>query len=471
LTDSTAAREFDTAGTHDFDRVFVVAATAAYAFALVWTYVKYLSVVWNYAGFTYQSPGEGLSLLSFVFAISPAIAMPRAILTPRVFITWLIYLTVYIPSMLLPVLMGNLSDVTCLELMTALAVGFGLVILPELRLGAVHSKPMVTLSEKAFWQLFTLLYVILNIWVLISFGGQLHLVSLADVYTQRGSADSVLRSSFVGYAIGVLGGALNPFLMAVGLKRRPLLYVIGAVGQVLLFSTTASKLVILSPLLILGVYLLLFWRRSRFGVLPLVLVVSGVAVSLGLLGSVLQTSKSSPLLSFALSLVYTRTFGMVGILTSVYAEFFQTHALTYFSHIVLVRNFWPYPYGDALGLVIGGYMFPGDADVMDANASFFATDGIAALGIPGIVLAGALFRQFVWLFDSSANRQNTDVACAALVPVLMSVANASMFTTLLSNGGAALAVILYVYCYGVDTHGAQRSPSIAAGDRRLTSRR
>ena len=90
------------------------------------------------------------------------------------------------------------------------------------------------------------------------------------------------------------------------------------------------------------------------------------------------------------------------------------------------------------------FITPG-IDVMDANASFLATDGMAAWSFAGVVFSGVLFRGFIWLFDKAANHKTLALSCCALVPALISVTNASIFTTLLTNGAGLLAILIYLY--------------------------
>jgi len=140
-----------------------------------------------------------------------------------------------------------------------------------------------------------------------------------------------------------------------------------------------------------------------------------------------------------------RAFCITGVMMAFYATFFLAHPLTHFSHILIMRIFIHYPYPDSVGEVIGRYIVPGA--VFDANASFWATDGMAALGFYGIVLAGILFRLVFRLFDGQVQGTDMKVACVALVPLLMSVTNSSLFTSMLSGGGGALLVLLYAWSH------------------------
>jgi len=104
-----------------------------------------------------------------------------------------------------------------------------------------------------------------------------------------------------------------------------------------------------------------------------------------------------------------------------------------------VGLFVHYPYQMTLGEVIGYDLVTSD---LDANASFYATDGYAALGAVGVVLIGPIFG----LFLSVANAMTASslrMACAAFVPFVMIVSNSSLFTSLLSGGGFLLLLLVY----------------------------
>jgi hypothetical protein len=201
---------------------------------------------------------------------------------------------------------------------------------------------------------------------------------------------------------------------------------------------------LLSAAIVPALYILLF-RKPPFRLHRVGFAFSFAAAGLALVSAGIYNGPSS-LFQFFFTLLYMRTFCMVGVLMSFYTEFFQTHPYTYFSHINVVRAYVPYPYSEALGNVIGHFMVPEvGGQVMDANASFLATDGMAALGFAGVVLSGIFFRIFIGIFNVAVDFKVLALGCCALVPLLMSVTNASLFSSLLTNGGGVLAVVLYFY--------------------------
>lgn len=415
---------------------------SSFMLALVWTYVFAIAPSLTYLGFTYFRPDNDVAALAAVLGLAPIFLLKASIDRPGDFVRWILYFGLYVPCVILPPFMGRLSNPDIERLLFALAAAFLIIAIPSGRLNIVRSGPL-KIRRDFFWQCFFLAYGALNLWLLVAFGGHLRLVGFADVYAQRAASDDVLDGSLIGYASGFLSGGFNPFLMAYGLhKRRYGLFAIGAGGQVLVFATAALKSVVVSVIVIPAFYFLLF-RRGGFSLTRIGLTFASSAVILALLAEELYSQRNT-VAQALFSLVYMRAYCMPGVLAAVYTEFFLTHKLTFFSHVGLFRSFIHYPYGDALGHVIGGYMLPIGAP-MDANASFLMTDGMAAAGFAGIVVSGVFCRIFIWLFDASVSESNIPIACCALIPVLITVMNTSLFSAMLTGGAAMLAVLLYFH--------------------------
>src|SRR5690606_22155438 len=97
------------------------------------------------------------------------------------------------------------------------------------------------------------------------------------------------------------------------------------------------------------------------------------------------------------SVLISRTIGNGGLLTFWYDDFFQNNPYTYYSHINFVNLIsQSYPYDRELGLLIGRAYWH---EKMNANANFWATDGIAAMGILGTFLANIIMAVILFLLD------------------------------------------------------------------------
>jgi hypothetical protein len=294
------------------------------------------------------------------------------------------------------------------------------------------------------------------VYVLYVFREDLSFSDLYDVYGQRALSSDVASGSLVGYATGILSGCMNPFLISIGLfgKRRTLI-VLGLLGQIFIYSTFASKAVLISGFLIPVLYVLVFRSRSidawKLGSIACISIIIPL-----LLLALVEDIDSSAFVENVVALVFMRTYGMVGALTGIYHDFFSNNPITYFSHVNAVRLFIDYPYPTSIGETIGASM---GLD-MNANANFFATDGLESAGLPGVVVTGLFVGLILNLADKVIVPANVRLLCVASVPVAISLANSSMFTTLLTGGWIALIALCRVWD-GSLNHRPSVRPSLA----------
>jgi hypothetical protein len=132
-----------------------------------------------------------------------------------------------------------------------------------------------------------------------------------------------------------------------------------------------------------------------------------------------------------------RTLSIGGLLNVMYFNFFSSHPYTYFSHVNIINFFTGiYPYGNkGLGQVVGSYFL---SDDLNANANFWATDGIASLGVVGILLISILVYYFLVLINGVSKGLNIVFVSLVFIPLIGSLLNTSFFSTLLTGGGFLL---------------------------------
>lgn len=411
-------------------RVAVLAGACCYTAAYQVLYITYLSKAFGYYGFDYQTPPLAVVVLSWILSLIPVLWSPLELSRPSQLIYWVVYFTVFIPTMFVPlyVRLDSLTDIV--SLMVTTFVGFSL-----LRL--VYFLPLPRfrgdlVSTKAFWIIFGAIDLALIIWLFSAFRGNLHLVDFSgDVYEVRSDADTVLAGSKAGYALTWLIGSINPFLMARGLVyRKRLLFIIGAAGQLFVYSTAANKSSVLSVAVILFLYFLIGRRASRFATR----LSWGLAIALFCLYglSIVFDKTDSIVLMYGLGIAVMRTIGITGLFSAQYYRFFHDHQFTYFSHVTGPSFFVHYPYEKALGLEIGQHY--SGLFGLNSNAHFWATDGIAAMGLPGIVIASVACAILFWILDASANGHRPLFTALALAFAAINITNTSLFTTFLSGG-------------------------------------
>ena len=277
------------------------------------------------------------------------------------------------------------------------------------------------------------------LWVLVIFRGNFRIVSFADVYDLRSGADDIMEGSFVHYAIMWLSAVVGPFLMAWGVvRKRTSGFLAGVLVQGFVYSATGAKSVVVSIFVVLALALVLRDRGASFG-----LKVSWICASLTFalfLGRSLGGSES--LFFWLFSLVFMRTFGNSGLTTAWYHDFFLRNPMTYYSHIKGVSWFVIYPYTNPLGIEVGSF-YSGDP-TLDANAHFWATDGLAAWGLGGILIISVLCALVFWVLDSTARGHDLRLTALTVSFAALNLANISLFTSLLSGGLGLLMISLYL---------------------------
>lgn len=128
-----------------------------------------------------------------------------------------------------------------------------------------------------------------------------------------------------------------------------------------------------------------------------------------------------------------RMFALPSIALDYYADFFANHANTFFCQIKIVQWFTDCPYLEQLGVV-----FAKQYGVGNLNASLFATEGIASVGLKWAP-ATAFLCGFILSFGNRASRHlpPSFVATSGSL-LLIALRDVPLSTTLLTNGGFVL---------------------------------
>lgn len=421
-------------------RLMLVLGILVYVACFQWMYENYLYPTWDYFGFDYNPPGRSYLVLAWILSVLPVLWMPVKLRRPSQLAYWVLYITVIIPSMFVPLFAGFDRPAEIRNLMLTLFAGFAIT-------GSSYLLPLFTVqpirvSRRLFWRAFVYVTAVLALWMIIVFHNHFHIVSFSDVYDLRDSSSDLAEGSQVNYAFMLLSGAINPFLMGFGLYyRRKWFFISGAMGQLLVYSVGGTKGSILSILFVPAFYLLLTKGRKRpFGI-------KITFASLALLGGVclsyrLADYDPGPLLAILLFVVLMRVVSINGLVTAQYYNFFQSNPLTHLSHIKGVNWFVHYPYQYPIGQEVG-LAFSGTTG-LDATAHFWATDGIGGFGLPGIILVSVFCALVFWALDSLSRRHDPRLVALVTTYAAYNLANISLFTSLLSGGFGLLIGLIYL---------------------------
>jgi hypothetical protein len=400
-------------------------------------YILWLVPVFWSMNFTYHPPRPGYESLAWALALLPTLWLPLSLRRPSQLIYWSIYVIVFIPSMFVPMYMAlmNPRDIRTLMLvLTAsfLVAGIGYLLpLPRIQL-----KP---LSPRFFWTLLYAGVAIADIWIIAVFHSDMRLVSLGQFYDVRLRSRDVLSGSLVGYAMLPMAATINPLLVARGLLSRKLMpFLIGAAGEVLIMACQATKSAAFSTVAVILVYYLVRYGGRRFAIS----MAAGAVSLLGVLTAIASVASyaGSAMANLALAVIFERLFATPGMLSAEYYQFFSVNRLTYFSHVKGISAFVTYPYAQPLGFEIANY-YNGNP-ILNANAHFWMTDGMAALGLPGIVLISFVLAGVLWVLDASLARHDLAFAAAALAYQASQICNGGLLSAVATGG---LLVGFFVY--------------------------
>jgi hypothetical protein len=228
------------------------------------------------------------------------------------------------------------------------------------------------LSAKALDLVLGLILILATLTIAIGAFYNFRLVGLEDIYDYR---EKLGFPTIVSYLTGIMSSALLPFAFAIFVARKKY-WMAGTVLVLLLmfYPVVLNKLVFFTPAWLVTIVLLSRFFGSRTAVvLSLLLpVLAGVLI--------LLPKPDAPFYLYAgqryFFLVNFRTLAVPAAAMDVYSDFFSRHDLTYFCHISILKPFVSCPYQDQLSIVMERAYHLGNF-----NASLFATEGIASVGL------------------------------------------------------------------------------------------
>lgn len=412
-----------------------------YAFALCYAY-HVLSLWWDYFGFTYKLTSDLLLYGACIVAAAPAVMLVARPTNFAQSAAWFVYTLIFLPSLLVPVMqfsndLGRLAQVFGVTLAGCMA--FMVLVRRDVR----RIVPPVV-SEQLFWGALFSVWLGMLILIIVSFGAKFQFVGSDDIYNQRFDAAGAAANPVVRYSIALLGSAIDPFLLAAGLHtRRYWIAGAGAFAQIILFGTLAAKAVLLSPLFVVGVFFLGDGRAAMHGRR---LLIGLIAVFVATLPLLMRYDPRGGSVDQLVSLLYMRTLLISGATYGVYEQFFSLFPLTYYSNNSLISLFVHYPYGTlSVGQTVQQYLIPSSAiELGELNANFLATDGMAALGLAGVPLVSIVGALVLRVMSRFVAPDRTMLMMAGGTGFLLSLANTSLLTSLVTGGGILLCLLVFL---------------------------
>ncbi len=426
-------------------------STAVYAILYIlcvhFAYVGYIHPTFEYAHYIYLPPQPAALLATYLLAWLPIVAY-RPSIAPAQAAVALIYTLSYVPI--------QLSLLFSVEMVYARLAGIQVMLAISMMVLFAIANTGRKLAKQTVSRFANLDYVIgalaamSVVLLLVSNARHMRLVSFEDVYDLRFEAAAVEQSPASAYLISWLSYCFVSYLYARGLVHRKWIYLSAGFGaSLLMYAATGAK----SAILLLPITLGLSWLcksghdfLSRLlGTLLITIVVVAVLLPDDGLGMWIK------------SIFFVRMLGNSGWTASKYLEYFGAEGLTYYSHIGPINALTgSYPFGDlSLGQMIG-LAYSGSTEA-NFNASFWASDGFAALGPVGVLVITPVVAGVLYLVNRSTSHVDSRFAVLWMGGFFIALLNVPLSVALLSGGG----LIVVLLSWGLTRSGQQwrRAPA------------
>lgn len=404
---------------------------AGFIAALEFTYSAFMAPRFGYLGYVYNEPSPEWMLAVYLLLLAAAAFLPYRTRQASGFAVWFLYVALLVPVATVP-LYGSTRDPADTFLFAFYCAVIWACVALMLRRSPTPVIPIRQSRSGIFWTVIVSVSVITYAYIQVVFGIKINIVSLFEVYdTRLQYRDEVVPTvPVLGYLIANQGNVINPLLMVMAIvRRRPPLLVAGLVGQLILYSTTGYKTVMISIPLAVAIALYLRHRRSLTGITIVVAstILAWAAITIDRVASLGMVD-----------IIVSRIYLTAGYLMPHYRDVYDGAPWAMWDYSFL-GPLVDAPYTMSPGFYVGAKAL-GRPDIQ-ANAGLFA-DGYANLGLAGIAIEAVALVGILLLADGASRHLPLAVVMpTALLPVF-SLANGSPFTAFLSYG-FALMILLF----------------------------
>lgn len=418
------------------DRLSIAALVIVYGYSILYSIVNLIVPIWGYFGILFYPKPQVQSLVLWIFAVLPVAWLPLQLRKPSECLTWGLYVLTYVPTILYSI--GYpIEFYQTLEMSFTLLVGLSILNatsrLPYLKL------PRIQLSYNQFWWglgAVSLVFYGLVVW---SSGIRFQLAGATEIYDVR--ADFVENLKFpANYAILWQSCVINPFWMAYGVcRRKPILFILGALGQIYFYAVAAFKALPASVVLVLIVAYATSHQGQRFGKRWTALVSMGVFVP----AAITLYTGITPLIQLVVGTIHWRAIIQTSFLSNLYYDYFATHPQVNFADVKGLNLFMKSPYSEGYTYAVGSEFFGHlTSNATQANVNLWA-DGYANMGLTGVIIESLICAAVLWAIDSASRHVSPRFVAMAVSYQILTLTNGSIITGLFSQGLAIIVVLLY----------------------------
>ncbi|SDR81206.1 hypothetical protein [Bradyrhizobium canariense] len=294
-------------------------------------------------------------------------------------------------------------------------------------------KQIFELSPRALEHLLSFVLVLALGTILVASTYNFRLVSLSRIYDFR---DELGFPAVIRYLIGITSSALLPFAFAcywtLNYRWRA---AITLLLLLLFYPITLSKFAFFTPAWIVTMLILsrVFEARKTVILSLFIPLVVGLITTLFIAGPIGDLGRTY------FNIVNIRMIAAQSSAIDIYNEYFSYHPHTYFCQISFLKSLVHCPYQDPLSVVMDHTYGFGNL-----NASLFATEGIASVGLllaPIAAFACGLVIAFGNRLSAGLPPRFVLISGALLPQDLM---NVPLTTALLTHGAAFLFLLWYI---------------------------
>jgi hypothetical protein len=321
-----------------------------------------------------------------------------------------------------------------------------LFLLPVLLINA-PVKQVFALSPRALERLVGFVLILAVVPLLPRSSYNFRLTSLDHIYDFRNQLNF---PAWLGYLIGIVSDTLLPFAFAcyVALNYRWTAVAI-LLLMVCFYPITLSKFAFFAPLWILALLVLLRFFEPRITIILSLF----LPILLGFVLIVVVGDHARPYFGLLnIRMVATPSSAM-----DVYNDFFSKHPLTHFCQISFLKPLMQCPYQEQISVILEKEYALGAF-----NASLFATEGIASVGLFFAPLTAAICGLAIALGNrASAGLPSRFVLLSGgLLP--QAFLNIPLTTVFLTHGTAILFLLWYIMPRAIFEQSAREQPAGAA---------